>query len=311
MAFSTALNPDVVKTALDSVFMQEFTWKEFPGHVGATSSLVFQQETTDKAAEIDETFKGVSLFEAFAEESDVPMDQPRIANQKTFSVLTYGKSIDIPKNFFDDNNHGSYEKMVKDFAMKARISMDDNAMNLYRQAFVTTSFTTPDGASIVSDTHTNINGDTIDNRITAALSETSLNTAITMLYEMKDEAGVIVGGTPQTLFVPPALFKTACEIVDSELRSGTADNDMNVYSSKFGINVCTSNRIGTAAGGSDTAWFLLGRNHSMTRWVRQGIQTELVDYKFQRNNNYIYKANFREMVGCRNYLGIVGSLGTT
>jgi phage major head subunit gpT-like protein len=137
-----------------------------------------------------------------------------------------------------------------------------------------------------------------------------LNSAIVALYEQKDQAGIVVGSTPQTLLVPPALFKTACEIVESELRSGTADNDMNVYSSKYGINVATSNRLGAAAGGSDTAWFLLGRNHSVTRWVRQGIVTDLVDYKFQRNNNYIYKANFREIVGAMDYVGIVGSDGT-
>ena len=78
---------------------------------------------------------------------------------------------------------------------------------------------------------------------------------------------------------------------------------------QYGINVATTPYIGLAAGGSDTAWFLLGDNHSITRWVRQGIETAIVDWKFQRNNNYIYKGSFREVVGAMDYVGIVGSLG--
>lgn len=306
-SLSSGLNPSVVKTALDSVFYPEFEYKQQPGWVGATSPLLFKQMKTDRAAEITEVFKGVGLFDSYAEEADVPSEAARVTNQKTLSVLTYGKSMDIPKNFFDDNMHNTYSEMTKDFAQKGRISMDDNAMAVYRGAFTTTLVNS--GATLVSDSHTLIGGGTVDNKLTAALSETSLNTAIVMLAEQKDEVGVVVGGNPATLLVPPALFKTACEIVESEMRSGTADNDMNVYSDKYGITVATSNRLGAAVGGSDTAWFLLGRNHGVVRIVRQGMTTDLVDYKYQRNNNYIYKANFREVVGARSYTGIVGSTG--
>ena len=118
-----------------------------------------------------------------------------------------------------------------------------------------------------------------------------------------------MGNMPAVLLVPPALFKTSSEITDSELRSGTADNDMNVYSSKYGITVATSNRLGAAAGGSDTAWFLLSNNHSFMRFVRQGIVTDLVDYKYTKNNVYVYKGEFRESVGAMNYAGAVGSTG--
>lgn len=313
MSFNTALNPSVVKTVLDDVAKQEFDYQEFPGHADATNNKVFKQSKTTKAAEIQEVFKGVSLFAQYAEEADVPEDQPRITNQKTFSVLTYGSSIDIPKNFFDDQMHGSYSKMVQDFAMKARLSRDDNAFERYRGSFAT--YTTADDSYIVADSHTTINGGTVDNKLTAALSESSLNDAVTKLIEQKDQADVVVGGTPAVLLVPPKLFKTACEVVESQLRSGTADNDLNYYSSKHpGMIVLTSNRLGAAntsgtTSGSDTAWWVLGRNHMMTRWVRQALITDLVPYQNQRNNNYIYKANFREITGCMDYVGIVGSTG--
>lgn len=316
-SFNTALNPSVVKTALDGVFMPEFNFREAPGYVDATSKLVFNQETSDRGAEIMELFKGVGLWDAFAEEADVPSEAARITNQKTFTHLDYGKSMDIPKNYFDDQMHGAYSKMVKDFAQKGKATRDHNAFAIYRSAFVTTFFTTSDSAALVSDSHTTIGGQTVDNKLTAALSETSLNTAIVALMEQKDQAGVIMGNTPSVLLVPPALYKTACEIVDSELRSGTADNDENVYSSKYNIYVVSSNRLGaavsasaTSSAGSDTAWFLLGRNHGIHRWTRQDVRTSLVDYIYTRNNNYVYKADFREVVGAMSYEGLIGSDGT-
>lgn len=310
MAYSSALNPNVVKTALDDVFFQEWDYDATQyGFVNSSSGLIFKQDSTDRAAEIEENFKGVSLWEQRAEEQDVPTDDPRITDQKTFSVLAYAKQVDIPKFFFDDNMHGAYEKMVRNMAEIGRVTQDDYNYSFWRNSFTTEL--TADGQAVVSDTHALIGGGTEDNKLTAALSEASLNAAIIRLQEMKDQAGVVRGNTPHCLLVPPALFKTACEIVDSEYRAETADNDINVYSSKYQIYVATNNRLGAVVDGSDTAWWLLGRNHGATRWVRQGITTDLVDYKYTRNNTYVYKAEFREVRGAMDYVGIVGSDGTT
>jgi phage major head subunit gpT-like protein len=222
--------------------------------------------------------------------------------------VNYAKSVDISKNFFDDNMHGAYEKMVRNMAEIGRVTRDNKAFAIYRGGFATTL--TADGAYLFSDSHTTLNGDTVDNLLVAALSESSLDTAIVMLLEQKDQAGVVRGGVPNCLLVPPKLFKKACEICDSELQADTANNNVNVYSSKYGVLVETSNQLGAAAGGSDTAWFLLGKNHGITRWVRQGIDTALVPWQNQRNNNYIYKGEFREVVGAMDYVGAVGSTGS-
>lgn len=307
MSFSSTLSPNVVKTALDDVFFQTFSGEKYPGVVDATSSMVFKQDTTDSSAVIEEVFKGVGAWEQRSEEQDLSQGNPRIGNQKTFSVANFARSIDIPKIFFDDNKHSSYEKMVSNFARRARTTRSKNAFAVFRNAFTTA--TTSDGVALISDSHINLNGDTIDNKVTGALSETTLNTAIVQLMEMKSQDGEIDGFLPNVLLVPPALYKTACEIVDSEQRSGTADNDINIYSSKYGIYVAQSPYLGAASGGSDAAWFLLSEDHSIMRYVRQDIITDIVDYKFQRNNNYIYKGEFREVVGAMSFEGIVGSTG--
>lgn len=199
--------------------------------------------------------------------------------------------------------------MVENFARRARTTRDKNAFAVYRNAFTTAL--TADGAALVSDTHTTISGSTVDNKLTSALSETSLNDAIVSMGEMLAQDGEIDGHMPATLLVPMKLFKTAVEITDSELRSGTADNDLNIYSEKYGIRVYTSPYLGAAAGGSDTAWFLLSDNHSITRWVRESMNTNLVNFDISDNDVYKYKGRYREVVGAMSYEGVIGSTGLT
>src|SRR5690606_32056099 len=110
---------------------------------------------------------------------------------------------------------------------------DSNLMDIYAGGFATE--TTVDGEFVFSNSHTNRNGDTIDNLETETDLETVLDTMITKLQEQKDQAGKISGIEPEVLLVPSAKFKTASEVLDSELRSGTADNELNHYSDKYGI----------------------------------------------------------------------------
>lgn len=303
----SGLNPNVVKTALDKVFKQSFNYTSHPGYVDATSQSIFKQDSTDKAAVITEVFKGTGLWGARAEDQDVPQATPRVSNQQSFIVTNFAQSVDISKNFFDDDQHTVYEKMVSDMAETGRITRDTNAFAIYRGAFTTTL--TNDGKALCADDHITIGGQTVDNKIVAVLSENSLNDAIVSMVEQKAQDGTVRGSLPQTLLVPPKLFKLACEITESEYKSGTDYNDVNIYSSKYGISVATSPYLGTAAGGSDTAWFLLGDNHSVYRWVRQAVVTDLVPYQYQRNNSYIFKGEFREVVGAIDYAGIIGSTG--
>jgi hypothetical protein len=137
-----------------------------------------------------------------------------------------------------------------------------------------------------------------------------LNTGIVQMLEMKSQDGVIMGEQPSYLLVSSAGYKNAMEITGSELVSNSANNAVNVYSSIYNIKVFHSPYLGASAGGSDTAWFLLGRNHAATRYLRQKITTDLVDYIYSTNNNYIYKGMFREVYGVTDYVASIGALGT-
>lgn len=304
MSLSAGLNPNDVKTALDDVFDQEFTYRSHPQYATAETPAIFHQSTTDRSAVIWETFKGGGLWQSKAEEQDVPQQTPRIGNQKTFPVTEYAGSIDIPRTFKRDDLHAVYEKSVASFASRARDTRDFNAFAVFRNSQTTAM--TSDGVALISDSHTSLSGTTVDNRISSALSETTLTTGIQMLLEMRAQDDVVGGSLAETLLVPPALFPEAIRLTESVLRPGTGNNDINYVSAKYGISVYTSQFLGAASGGSDAACYLLGRNHSVYRFVREGVTTTLVDWSITRNNNYVYKGFFSEAVGAMSYEGIVG-----
>lgn len=308
MSLNSSLSQDVVRTAIDEVFYGAFDYTSAPGIATARDAMLFRQDTIDRNAVIVDQYQGPGYFTERAEEEDVSSATPRVGNQKTFPVANWARSVDIPKNFFDDEQFSVVERTVERMGRNGRMTQDKEALKAFRDGFSTVL--TNDGVALFSNSHVTLTGDTVDNLETAALTDASLEAAVVSLMEQQTQDGTLGGFTPSCLLVPPARFADATKITKSELTAGTADNDINYYSTVYpGLVVKQSPFLGAAYGGSDTAWYLMSQNHSMYRWVRQDIVTDMVDYKYQRNNSYVYKAEFREVVGPVSYEGLVGSTG--
>lgn len=304
--FTEALNFAVVQTELDTVFYQNFDYDaNFPSIATANTGELFKPTQTTHAAYIEETFKGSGLFPSITEVQVVPLSTPRVTNKLTTLVKDFASGIEISKDLFDDNMHGVWSKTVADFATVARVTQDDNCFKLFRNSFTTTL--TADGVSLINAAHPLIGGGTVNNLVAGALTPAALNNMIVALRQQKNQAGVIMGNVPSVLLVPSPLFKHAIEITDSALIADSANNNLNVYRSAYGITVYSSPYLDLAAGGSDVAWWVLSRNHSVSRLIRQGIQTALRDWSMSNNRSYFYQANFREEAYVPDYVGVVGS----
>lgn len=317
--FTEQQNFAVVQTQLDSVFYQTFDYDAtHPGIATANTAALFRPLNTTHAAYIEQIFKGSGYFPVVGETQTVPQSTPKVSNQLTTYIKDFAQGIEISKNLFDDNMHGVWSKAVSDFAMVARVSQDQNAFNFFNGAFTTSL--TADGSAFIG-THTLINGQSYSNlvtttdtgTVTTALDPTTLYAAQVKLRQQPNQAGVILGNVGSILLVPSALWKHAIEITDSALIADSGNNNINVYRSAYGITVYTSPFLDSITGfssGSNTAWFLLSRNHAVTRLIRQGIQTALRDWSVSNNRTYFYQANFRETVYAADYCGAVGALGT-
>ena len=309
--FTEAQNFSIVQTELDKVFFQRFDYNEtFPGVAHATTAEIFKPQETTHAAWIQSVNKGSGLFPAIGETQTVPLSTPHVTNKQTTAISTFAQGISISKQLFDDNMHGVWAEDVRDFAEVAKVTQDVTAFGLFVNGFTTAL--TADGVSIFNSAHPLIGGGTQSNTASgasSALSPDSLNTGITNLVQQKNQAGVIMGNSPAVLLVPPALWKKAREITDSALIADSANNNVNVYRSALGITVYTTPFIGSAQGGSDTAWFLLATRHGFTRLIRQGIETALTPWQYSGNLTYFYQANYREAYFCADYAGSYGSAG--
>lgn len=307
---NSSLSPNVVKTALDKVFVQNFNPDMQPGSVTVRDDKVFHQETSTKAAEIHEVFRGSGYWESKAEEQNSQAGQSKTVNPVTYVHTTFSRSENIPKEFFDDDQHSMVKNVVREMADEGVATQNLNGFLVYVRAF-NAAYTGGDGQPLIDTDHPIATG-TQSNEVASnpLLSPDSLNTAIVQMHEMKKQSGSLGMCTPKTLFVPPALYKYACEITESKGLADTADNNMNVFSSKYGLYVCQSPFIGSAVGGSDTAWFLLAQNHSLTRFVREAINTSMIPWNQTKNHVNIYTGRYRESVGWDDYIGIVASDGT-
>lgn len=308
MAVTSALSPAVVKTELDAIFVQEYEYAVGPGLATAETPEIFKQMSIDNSAHIEEVLSGGGgYWQVKGEEQPVPQSSPRVANKATYTSVTFANSLQISKEFFDDQLHGTYSAMVRKFAGNARSTRDKTAFGLFRGSFTTTL--TADGAAFISASHTTITGGTVSNVVSGnpTLSPTSLNTAIVSLLQQVSQDGIIMGEQPAYLLVASAGFKNAMEITGSALVSDSANNAVNVFSSTYNIRVYHSPFLSAAQGGSDSAWWLMSRNHGVTRYIRQEITTDLVDYIYSTNNNYVYKGMYREIYGVTDYVGVVGS----
>jgi hypothetical protein len=301
---NSGLNPNVVKTALDKEFYQKYAQTPGPQFTYAADGAVFQQDTTDRAAVIIENFKGVGLWEDTPEQAEYKGDTPRSDDQITFSIAKFTKKFNISEEMVEDDQVSIVRNAITQMGVKARVTQNRKAMEIFRNA--TTTTLTADGAALLSASHSNINGDTIDNTISGVFSTDTLEEGIKLLVEQKDQAGDIIGHEAKTLLVPPALFKEAVQETESELEAQTTDNQVNVFSTKYGIAIRQSQYLGTAAGGSDTRFFLMGEFHSVMRWVRVPVQTRLLSGDYEQNGDSVYRGRYREVYGAISYEALVG-----
>ncbi len=308
--FSEQDNLAIVRTELDEVFFQTLSYDATsPGVATASTGAIFKQiGGWDRQAYIYEVNKDVGLFDIIGETAQVPLDTPKVRNKVIATMKDFAKGIELSKDLFDDVMHGVWSQDVTKFALKARVSQDAYAFSKYNGAFTTSL--TADGVSFINASHVLIGGGTTSNILSSSpLSNSTFNTGMVTLRTQVDQAGVILGDVASCLLVPPALFQEAIQITESALVADSGNNNINVWRSAYGVEVYSSPYLSAAAGGSDTAWFLLTPHHSVTRVIRQGIETALRPWQYSNNRTYLYQANFREEVTIPDYAGAVGATG--
>jgi len=162
-----------------------------------------------------------------------------------------------------------------------------------------------DGVALCSGMHP-IDGGVVANRpaTDVQLNEaTLLNAMIGIRTNFRDQAGLKVFARGRRLIIPAALEPTAIRLLKTELRPGTADNDVNAIMSTSG---------GLSEGymvsdflTSNNAWFLLTNIDGLSYMERVKFETDMqVEFV---TDNLLVKAYERYSFGYYNWRSIWGS----
>ena len=226
---------------------------------------------------------------------------------KDFTHTEFGAMFEVTQTALEDDQYDQLAQNGRWFMFASRVVEEKRAALLYNNGFTTEQ--SPDGVSIFNTAHVLKAGGTARNRLAtdADLSATSLEQAlIDLQMETKVEAGQIVApATSLTLVVPPALEFQAYRLVNSQLRPGVADNDVNVLKERS-WSVVVNPYLSDA-----DAWFLQDSNkkaHGMTSYTRVPITSEpaMTD---PRTRNRMYPVRWRRSFGCSFWQGVFGTSG--
>lgn len=235
----------------------------------------------------------------------------------TLTAYKYGSLMSASYEMLEDDLHDVVGKASS--ASKALVRKAEGlGANVLNKAFNTSYTSYGDAKPLCSVGHTRADGGANQSNASSTgitLTEANLETAINAMRAQLDDRGNLVSMVPSSIIVPPALEKEALIILKSSGRSGTADNDLNVNNMKEYtggmLNIIVWDYLGAAAGGSDTAWFLVSQPQHKVSWAwrRKPSVKRLADSVGAKNETYYWKYDFRAASGWLDWRGVWGSKG--
>ena len=298
----------LVKTALDKLFDEATIEQAVVGKAIATDPIVFTQDSAVNAAVVSSVIGGGGYFDKTLDDV-APNKNATVsaAALRTTLIAQFKKNLPISRTFMADQQLSAVSKAVRQQSLTWAASQQRNAFGVYANGFTTQ--TTIDSVALFSNSHVNQNGDTVDNLETGALTDPNLNIVVNSLRTQLSQTGVVMGYEPKFLLTPSILHQAGMATAKSVLRAGTGNNDLNYFSEMYpGMKVVYSPFLDST---STTAYFLGSSTHGVMRFEREAFFTELVDWRYSQDDQYIYKLRAREEVDSIEYSGLVGSTGLT
>lgn len=251
----------------------------------------------------------LDLFSQVSEGQEYSFVRGKQGASKTLVPVKFGLGFSISEEAVDDGKFDMIADHVKKLAKSARESQEISAMNVFNNGF--SSVTTADGLSLFNAAHTLPSGGTFRNVLATAadLSVSSLETMLTQFEtQFVGDSGIIYRIMPKALLVHPANKRLAKELIGSDLKPDTAENNMNSFKEE-GLRVISSPHLT-----DEDAWFMLAAPMETGLRIiqRKDIETMAAgkDAGFL-NDSILYKSRYREVVGATHGYGVFGTAGAS
>ena len=274
---------------------------------GEQHKEIYETETSERSFEEEVKLSGFSAAPVKNEGAAIAYDNAQEAFTARYTHETIALGFSITEEAVEDNLYDSLSsRYTKALARGMAYTKQVKAAAILNTGF-TAGVTYGDGVTLFSTAHPLVSGGVNSNRpATAAdLNETSLENAVIQIAAWTDERGLLIAAKPKKLVVPPSLQFVATRLLETELRVGTADNDINAIKNNGSIpgGYTVNNYL------TDTnAWFLLTDvPNGLKHFVRSPLANSM-DGDFD-TGNVRYKARERYSFGVSDPLGVFGSPG--
>jgi len=274
---------------------------------GEEHKEIYETETSERSFEEETKLSGFSAAPVKNEGSAIQYDNAQEAWTARYTHETIAMGFSITEEAVEDNLYDSLSsRYTKALARGMAYTKQVKAAYVLNNAF-SGGPTYGDGQVLCSTAHPLVSGGTNSNTPStpADLNETSLENAVIQIAAWTDERGLLIAAKPKKLVVPPSLMFVATRLLETELRVGTNDNDINALKNNGSIpEGYTVNHFLT----DTNAWFLLTDvPNGLKHFVRTPMSTGM-DGDFD-TGNVRYKARERYSFGVSDPLGIFGSPG--
>jgi len=270
---------------------------------------IYETEKSERSFEEETKLSGFSAAPVKNEGSAIAYDNAQEAFTARYNHETIALGFSITEEAVEDNLYDSLSaRYTKALARAMAYTKQVKAAATLNNAF-SGSYVGGDGVSLISTAHPLVSGGTNSNRpATAAdLNETSLENAVIQIAAWTDERGLLIAAQPKKLVIPPALQFTATRLLETNLRVGTADNDINALKNNGSIpqGYCINHFL------TDTnAWFLMTDVPNGLKHFERAALANSMDGDFD-TGNVRYKSRERYSFGWSDPLGIFGSPGAS
>lgn len=276
---------------------------------GEEHKELYEIENSERSFEEETKLSGFGAAPVKTEGQGISYDNAQEAWTARYTHETIAMGFSITEEAVEDNLYDSLSaRYTKALARGMAYTKQVKAAYVINQGF-NAAVTYGDGKTLFATDHPLVNGATNSNRPTVGvdLNETSLENAVIQIAAWTDERGLLIAAKPKKLLIPPALMFVATRLLETELRVGTTDNDINALKNNGSIPGGYSvNHFFT----DTNAWVLTtdvpnGAKH----FVRAPLVTAM-DGDFD-SGNARYKARERYSFGVSDPLGLYSSPGST
>ncbi len=193
-------------------------------------SAIFEKRQSKKAYEQIVEVSGFGLMPVKTEGAPIQYDTDAEGVKTTLTPVVYGLGYMVTREEIEDNLYPEVSgRRARALGKSARVTQEIVHWNVFNLGF---SVNGADGVPLFSTSHPTPGGVQANKAtVDADLTEASLEDMLTLIASAKDRRGLPIKLRGMKLVVASGAQFNAARILNSSLRSGTANNDINAIKS--------------------------------------------------------------------------------